>query len=83
MRIIYVSTSISDASESIILFADGHTTLSSSVYPLMIDLSLIYRIDTSVVNGSQLVEERLEKECTPSLHCVPVSEERYRCLYSA
>lgn len=56
MRIIYVSTSISAASESIILFADGHTTLSSSVYPLMIDLSLIYRIDTSVVNGSQLVE---------------------------
>lgn len=51
MRIIYVSTSISDASESIILFADGHTTLSSSVYPLMIDLSLMYRIDTSVVNG--------------------------------
>ena len=32
MRIIYVSTSISDASESIILFADGYTTLSSSVY---------------------------------------------------
>lgn len=56
MRIIYVSTSISDAVESIILFADGCTTLSSSVYPLMIDLSLIYRIDTSVVNGSQLVE---------------------------
>ena len=51
MRIIYVSTSISDASESIILFADGYTTLSSSVYPLMIDLSLIYRINTSVVNG--------------------------------
>ena len=56
MRIIYVSTSISAAVESIILFADGCTTLSSSVYPLMIDLSLIYRIDTSVVNGSQLVE---------------------------
>ena len=56
MRIIYVSTSISAASESIILFADGCTTLSSSVYPLMIDLSLIYRINTSVVNGSQLVE---------------------------
>ena len=56
MRIIYVSTSISDAVESIILFADGCTTLSSSVYPLMIDLSLIYRINTSVVNGSQLVE---------------------------
>ena len=29
MRIIYVSTSISDASESIILFADGYTTQSS------------------------------------------------------
>lgn len=56
MRIIYVSTSIPAASESIILFADGHTTLSSSVCPLMIDLSLMYRIDTSVVNGSQLVE---------------------------
>ena len=56
MRIIYVSTSILAAVESIILFADGYTTLSSSVYPLMIDLSLIYRIDTSVVNGSQLVE---------------------------
>ena len=51
-----MSTSISAAVESIILFADGCTTLSSSVYPLMIDLSLIYRIDTSVVNGSQLVE---------------------------
>ena len=32
MRIIYVSKSISDAVESIILFADGCTTLSSSVY---------------------------------------------------
>lgn len=51
MRIIYVSTSISVAVESIILFADGHATLSSSVCPLMIDLSLMYRIDTSVVNG--------------------------------
>ena len=51
MRIICVSTSILAASESIILFADGYTTLSSSVYPLMTDLSLIYRIDTSVVNG--------------------------------
>ena len=54
MRIIYVSTSISDASESIILFADGYTTLSSSVYPLMIDLSLIYRIDTLLSMGRNL-----------------------------
>ena len=54
MRIIYVSTSISAASESIILFADGHTTLSSSVYPLMIDLSLIYRIDTLSSMGCNL-----------------------------
>lgn len=54
MRIIYVSTSISDASESIILFADGCTTLSSSVYPLMIDLSLIYRIDTLSSMGCNL-----------------------------